>query len=304
MKRTIIFYVFLILVLFPSNSRAQGKSSGLVADPYPGSVPESHPNVTDAAERKSMDSRSRTYYTKDSFEKTMAHYTKSLGGKFEPGYGGDWVFSCAVIPYKDVLAIVEKRGGVLSEGGDNFGGTMAGVTIHGRPTNNATHYSVTQVYEKMQKAYLAKFSNSETVDLASLQQHLEDPELKKLETRYEHLKLDYFAETSEKRKEGGANNLTMDEVIYNKYFTNPAEARAKEQEELQKKYMAAINKMDYDGATKIGNRMMEISGIQPNDGKADMDTVIMCLEEMNTNAYATMIVIDMHPSKWEITPLK
>jgi hypothetical protein len=178
---------------------------------------------------------------------------------------------------------------------------MAGVTLYGKPTNNATHYSVEQVFDKMKKAYMERFKDQLAEDPSALQKHIDDPELKKLEDRYEHLKLDYFLLTGEKRKDGGANNLTMDEVIYNKYFTSPAEARAKEQEELQKKYMAAISKMDYDGAAKISNRIVELSGIAPTDGTDDMKTIIKCLDEMDMNAYATKIVIDMHPSKWDLT---
>ena len=62
-------------------------------------------------------------------------------------------------------------------------------------------------------------------------------------------------------------------------------------------------KMQYDAATKLGDRMMELSGIQSNP-KNDWDTAIKCLEEMERNAYATKIVIDMHPSKWDLTPPK
>lgn len=305
MKTTKRFLTLLfVLVLQASLCYAQAKDNGLVAARYPGSVEETHPDITDAAEKKSVDSRSRTYYSKDAADKVMAHYTKSLGGKFEPGYGGDWVFSCRVIPYQDVIDIITKRGGELSEGGDNFGGTMAGVTVHGKPTNNAFHYSVLQVYDKMQKAYLSRFQDEFAADASALQKHAEDPELKELQNRYEHLKLDYFVLTGEKRKEGGANNLTMDEVIYNKYFTNPAEARAKEQEELQKKYTDAMTKMNYDEAARIGNRMVELSGMVPTDGKTDMNTIIQCLDEMDNNAYATMIVIDTHPSKWDLAQPK
>jgi hypothetical protein len=50
--------------------------------------------------------------------------------------------------------------------------------------------------------------------------------------------------------------------------------------------------------------MVELSGMVPTDGKTDMNTIIQCLDEMDNNAYATMIVIDTHPSKWDLAQPK
>ncbi len=56
-----------VLYLQFSLCYSQGKD-GLVAAPYPGSIPE-----------PPVELNSRTFYTKDPIEKVMAHYTKSLG---------------------------------------------------------------------------------------------------------------------------------------------------------------------------------------------------------------------------------
>jgi hypothetical protein len=208
---------------------------------------------------------------------------------------------CDVIPFQKVVPIVEKKGGIIGEGGNSFwGGTRAGVTLFGKPVN--TNYTVTKVFASLQQAYLQRFSNPENFDIQPTGKHLEDPELKKVEAQYEHLKWAYYMQTNQKRKDNLPGTMSADEVIYDKYYTNSAEATKKELEEVQKKYTDAITKMQFDEATKLGDRMVKLSGVQP-DLKGDWDTAIKCLQELDKNAYATKIVIDTHPSKWILTPL-
>lgn len=278
---------------------AQGKVDGLLAQPYPASVAETFPEL-DAASRSIVDARSRTFYTKDPMEKVRAHYTKLLG-PFEE-YWKDYIYNRDVVPFKDVVDIITKRGGTIGEGGESFfGGTFAGVTISGPPINGTANYSVVKVYESLDQAYVLRFQEADGGDPEKMQKHMEDPELVQVKKKYEHLKVAYFVDTKEKRKDNKPGSLAMDEVIYDKYFTAPAEARAKELADVQKNYSDALTKMQYDAATKLGDRMVQLSGIQPNH-KQDWDTAILCLQEMEKHAYTTKIVIDMHPSKWDLTP--
>ena len=280
-------------VLTYTLSHAQAKIDGLLAAPYPGSVLETYPGVTDASERKPMDSRSRTYYTKDSMEKVKAHYTKLLGALEENQKG--YVYRKEVVPFKDIYDIVQKRGGSIGEGdGEQF----AGVTISGPPTNGSANYSVVKVYESIEKAYVLRFQDEDPV---SLQKRLEDAELVQVKLKYEHLKTTYFMETNQKRKDNFSGTFKVDEVVYDKYYTSAEENRKKEIEEIQKKYMDAMTKMKYDEASKLGDQMMKYTQPQTKD---DWNTALKCLQEMEKNAYATQIVIDMHPSKWDLTSPK
>ena len=303
MKTTKAFLYLLVFILQSTVGYSQGKDGGLLATLYPGSVAETNLG-TNASLKALLDARSRTFYTKDSMEKVVALYTTSLGGPFEVSSSGDWIHTRSVIPFSEVVDIVTKKGATVGEGGESFwGGTMAGVTLFGKVTNNAFHYSAIKVFEALQGAYLQKVQDPNNPDFTNMAKRLEDPELKRVEDRYEHLKWSYFVQTKEKRKDNAPGNLSMDEVIYDKYFIAPAEARTKELEMVQKKYNDAMAKLNYDEATKLGDRMMELSGIQP-DHKKQWDTAIKCLQEMDKHAYATKIVIDMHPSKWDLTPPK
>lgn len=298
--RKTFLYLSCVFTFLPSLCFGQAKDDGLLATPYPGSVAETFPGTTDPAWKTTMDARSRTYYSKDPMEKVKTHYTKLLG-PFEEHWK-DYIYNKEVVPAKDVYDIVTKRGGKIGEGGENFyGGTFAGVTISVPPTNGVTNASATNTLGALQQAYLLRFQETENTDPVAVQQHLEDPELKQVLSRYEYLTTAYFIETKEKRKDNMPGTLAMDEVIYDKYFTAPAEARAKEAADIQKKYGDAMTKMQYDAATKLSDRIVELSGMQP-DHQQEWNTAMKCLEELAKNAYLTKIVIDMHPSKWDITP--
>ena len=283
----------LVLFLYFSFCQAQKKDDVLLAAPYPGSIVETNPGVTDASERKLMDSRSRTYYTKDSMEKVKAHYTKLLGALEEHQEG--YVYRKEVVSFKDIYDIVQKRGGSIGEGeGEQF----AGVTISGPPTNGSTNYSVVKVYESLEKAYLLRFQDEDPVNV---QKRMEDPELVQVKQKYEHLKTAYFIQTNQKRKDNFSGTFKVDEVLYDKYYTSAEETRKKEMEETQKKYMDAMTKMKYDEASKLGDQMMKYTQPQTKD---DWNTALKCLQEMEKYAYATKIEIDMHPSKWDLAPPK
>ena len=294
MKNTILF-LFFVLVLQCSFSHAQKKDDGLLAAPYPGSVPETYPGVTDASERKATESRSRTYYTRDSMDKVKAHYTKLLGAfeEYQKGY----VYNRAIIPSNEVYDIVTKRGGSIGEG-DGNDATFAGVTISGPPINGSANYSVVKVYESLEKAYALRFQDD---DPAKVGQRLQDPELVQVKAKYEHLKVAYFLSTDQKRKDNVYGSLRVDEVLYDKYYTNAEETRQKELEAIQKKYMDAMTKMKYDEASKLGDQMMKYTQPQTKD---DWNTALTCLQEMEENAYTTMIVIDKHPSRWDLAQSK
>ena len=299
MKSGIAFIcLFILLVTHSSASRAQEKNDGLLAAPYPGAVPETNP-VHPGVPKGVVDARGRTFYTKDTIGMVKAHYTRLLG-QFEDASGGERVYNREILPLKDVVQFVEKRGGVINEGGDNFyGGSYAGVTLSA-PMNNANGTTV-KVFDHLVEAYLLRFQNAENFDLTEVAKHAEDPELKQIQSRYEHLKWSYFMQSNEKGRDTLPGGRSMDDVIYEKYFVAPEKARAKEIEDLQKKLTQATTQMRYEEATTIGDRLTKLA-IGPKDPKESMDNVINCLQEMERNAYATKIFIDTHPSKWVIQP--
>ena len=294
MKSTILLLLFAFMIQY-TLSRAQKKDDGLLAAPYPSSVLETNPGVTDASERKAMDSRSHTYYTKDPMEKVKAHYAKLLGPLEE--YDKGYVYNKAIIPSNKVYDIITKRGGSFGEGDGNEA-TFAGVTITGPPINGSANYSVVKVFESLEKAYALRFRDD---DPAKVAKRLEDAELVQVKQKYEHLKTAYFLQTNQKRKDNAYGTFKVDEVLYDTYYTSAEETRQKELTEIQKKYMDAMTKLKYDEASKLGDQMMKYTQPQTKD---DWSTALKCLQEMEKNAYTTMIVIVMHPSKWDITPQK
>lgn len=305
MKKTSAFFtLILVLVLQYNVCYAQGKDGALLASPYPGSVVEPNPVQFSAPTKAMTDARLKVFYSKDTMEKIREHYTKLLGA-FEVSPSGDHIFTHQVIPFKDVAEMVTKKGGIIGEGGDNFwGGTSAGVTLYGKSNN--TNYSVVKVFEKLQGAYLLRtqnLDNPENSDPLNAAKRLEDPELKKIVTRYEYLKWSYFMQSTEKKKDDPKTTLSMDEALFNKYFVAPAEARQKEIEVLSKKMTEATTLQKFDEAGKIGDRLTALA-LGQMDGKEDWKAAQACLKEMETVAYATIIVIDTHPSKWDLTPPK
>jgi hypothetical protein len=288
----------IVLMILGSSVASAQESGGLLAQPYPGSVPETRPSVTDAVWREIYDARSRTYYSKDDAEKVTAHYAKLLGKNFESSPEGEHVRVLSVIPFNEVNGIVTKRGGSIGEGGDSFyGGTTAGVTVYGKSTASVP-YSVFQAFDKLQKAYIQRFMDAENPDPTSLARHAEDPELKTAEQRYEHLKWSYFPEAAGKRSDGSAAPNSADWVVFDKYYTAPEAAHQKEIADVQKKLADASAAMKFEEAQKLSDRLMKL---MQNDPAADWKTAVACLEEMDKNAYASKIVIDLHPSKWNLT---
>ena len=137
-----------------------------------------------------------------------------------------------------------------------------------------------------------RFNNAEVEDVSSITKHVEDAELKKTLSRYEHLSWEHFPTVKEKH---------MDDVIFEKYFVTPEEEALREEQELVKKMQALSAQMKYDEATKLGGQMMKYTQPQTKD---DWNTALKCLQEMEKYAYATKIEIDMHPSKWDLTSPK
>jgi hypothetical protein len=289
MKRTPAFLIlFFGLVLPCSYCNAQGKDAGLVAAPYPGSVAEKVPSGGNPFSLVPVNTRLRRFYTKDESEKVEAYYAKTLGPFSE-------YHSVSVVPQKEIYDILAKHGINTGEaGGDEVGGVGAGVTVIGRTQNSS--YPVTKTLERLTGAYLARFMNEEELNTAK---HMEDPLLKQTLARYEPLQSAHYMTTDVKQGDP-PRNLTMDAVLYDKYFDAPERALAKEQEELVKKMTEATTKMKYDEAAKIGDRIMKISQRQ-TDKSWEWDVAIKCLDEMKANAYATIVVIDMHPSQWDLS---
>src|SRR5512143_4153839 len=170
MKKTLVT-LCLILLLLSTLLRAQGAKGNLLAAPYPGSVAEPHPGLDGTQWRALVDAHARTFYTKDPIDKVRAHYTKSLG-EVEVSPEGEHIVQRDVIPFSEVVGIVEKRGATVSEGGDSFyGGTFAGVTLYGPPTNGRVSSSVREVFDRMDKAYLFRFLNE--ADPAASAKHID-----------------------------------------------------------------------------------------------------------------------------------
>ena len=165
------------------------------------------------------------------------------------------------------------------------------MTIYGKPTNENS--IVFKVLDALKGAYLMRFNALEMTDATDLTKHIGDTELTKTLAKYEHVRWEYFPLVKEKR---------MDEVLYNKYYTDPAAALTKEQEGLVKKMTDLTTAGKYDEAGKVGDRMMQISGLA-SDGKYNWDIAIKCLDEMALNAYPTKIMIDRPPSEWELPPV-
>jgi len=268
--KTRVLYLLCIASLQFSISYSQGGPGGLVAAPYPGSVTEPPGK-----------SNSQTFYTKDPIEKVMAHYTKSLGA-FEKKSQSSYFREA--IPSNDVMDFLAKQGIEMGETR-----MFAGVTLYGKPNNYNT--TVNEVMDRLKSAYLLRFQNDENPDFAK---RLEEPELKQTLARYEHVGWEYFPLAKEKQ---------MDEVIFDKYIVAPEEAATKEEQELTKKMMELTTQMKYDEAMKIGDRMTKLSS-RHSDAQRNWDAAIKCLQELEKNAYATKIVIDKHPSQWDLSGYK
>lgn len=291
--------LFLILVLQSSHCFSQGKKSGLLADPYPGSVPAFNPDTGET--RRIEDARNREFYSKDPLYKVQAFYTRALG-PFESAGTGDSDVIHMIMGLGEVGKSVAPKGGEIGEGGDNFyGGAFAGVTLHGKP--NSSNGKIDEVFDKLQKAYLARFQNGENIDLQSIATHLEDPELKKIEKQYDHLRWAHYQPTPGKRTDNVAGYQTTERVIFDKYFTSPEERRQKQIAELQQEVVRLTNEHRFEEAGKVGNRMAELAMPQ-DETKGQMENVMKCLQELDAAAYATVIGIDMHPSNWIIEPAK
>ena len=249
-------------------SQGSGK---LLATPYPGSVRE--PKGQDGVGK---------YYSKDPVEKVKAHYEKTLGS-FEAQE--DNQFYKELMPSNQVWAILEKRGVVLGEASE-IG--RLGVMLHGKIKNY--NYKVNEVMEELKKAYLLRFQGDENLDLTALANHLEEPELKNTLAKYENARWSYFLEGK-------------DQAIYDKHYTEPGKNKAEELDKLTKKMTELTMNMEYEEAAKIGDKMMELQG-EHSDAKYNWDKAIKCLDEFKQNAFATMIVIDTHPSSWDISGMK
>jgi len=270
------YLLFLVLALTFSLCHPQGKESVLVAAPYPGSIIELPPVA-------SSEPNSQTFYTKDSLEKVKAHYTKSLG-EFEQTSEGVTTYFREAIPSNDVMDFLAKQGILMGESR-----MFAGVTLSGRSLN--PNITVTNVFDKLKGAYLQRFTTPDVEDPSTITKHLDDAELKQTIARYEHIEWEYFPWAKEKHLDG---------VIFDKYYVAPEEAVVKEQRELGEKMRVLMTQGKYDEATKVGDRMTKLSARQ-SDGRLNWDTAVKCLQELEKNAYATQIVIDMHPSKWDLS---
>jgi hypothetical protein len=288
MKNTkaLLLRLFVLSLQF-SLCYSQGKD-GLVAAPYPGSITEPPVVPSRSSQQKSYNKESnrRTFYTKDPIEKVLAHYTKSLGA-FEKTSQDNTTYFREAIPSNDVMEYLAKQGVEMGESR-----VYAGITLSGKgfsPSN-----TVTKVLDKLKSAYLMRFKDDEVQDLSTISKHLEEPELKQTIARYEHIGWEYFPLAKEKH---------MDEVIFEKYLVAPEEAATKEEQELVKKMMELTTHGKYDDAMKISDRMTKLSS-RHSDARGNWGNAIKCLQEMEKNAYATQIVIDKHPSQWDLSTWK
>jgi hypothetical protein len=281
----VILFLVCIVVLQFSPCYSQGKDS-LVTAPYPGSITEPPVVLSESYHQLSYSKQSnqQTFYTKDPIEKVMAHYTKVLGAFEEQSPGS---YFREAIPSNDVMDFLAKQGIQMGETR-----VFAGITLFGKPVNY--NVTVVNVMDKLKSAYLMRFNSLDVEDPSTVTKHLEDPELKQTIARYEHVKWEYFPLVKDKY---------MDKVIWEKYIVAPEEAAAKEEQELVKKMTELTTQMKYDEATKVGDRMTQLSS-RHTDAKRNWDMAIKCLQELEKNAYATKIVIDKHPSQWDLSTWK
>ena len=211
----------------------------------------------------------------------MAHYTKSLGA-FEDKSQNSYFREA--IPSNDVMDLLAKRGVQMGETR-----VYAGVALSGKQINpNGT---VTKALDKLKGAYLMRFKNDDVQDLSTITKHLEEAALKQTIACYEHIAWEHFPRAKEK---------FMNEVIFEKYFMAPEEAAKKEEQELARKMTELMTQRKYDEASKIGDRMTKLSS-RHSDARLNWDAAIKCLQELEKNAYTTMIVIDKHPSQWDLS---
>ena len=288
-----ILLLTLAVVLLAGICHSQGSPSGpkLVAEQYPRSVAEPVPAGGHPWSQVPVATRLRRFFTKDESEKVEAYYTKKYG-PFEDHYR-------PMMATTEIEAILAQHGIRYGgeTGGDEVGGVGAGVTVIGREANssNAAH----QALDRLTRAYLARFINDEDPNPAK---HMEDPELKQTLARYESLETAHYVTTTVKDT-ATQRNLTMDEVLFDKYFDAPGRAMLKEQEELREKLTAATMSKKYDEAGRLGNKLVELVQRQSNTSW-QWDVAIKCLDEMTANAYATIVVIDVHPSQWDLSPIQ
>lgn len=259
----------------------------LVAEPYPGSVAETYPGGGNPFSQVPVETRLRRFFSKDPGDKVEAYYARKYGP-----FTDHWV---SIVPEKEIYEFLEKQGIHTGEaGGDEVGGVGAGVTVIGKATSS--NNAVTRALERLQQAYVQRFVNEENYDAAK---HMEDKELKQALQKYEPLQWAHYMPTKMMNKES-TRHLMMDDVLFDKYFEAPERAMAKEQEELVRKMTDASTSGKYDEATKIGDRMMQLSQRQ-TDISWQWPVAIKCLDEMKANAYATIVVIDVHPSQWDLS---
>lgn len=287
-------FLFFVLVLQAPLCIPQDKKHTLLAAPYPGSVVEPYgPPVKVDFPTVPIESRMQTFYSKDSFEKVKAHYEKSAG-KFEPAYDDVVAYYAAVVPPLEVMKYLEGKGVLIGEGGSSVDtrGDRAGVTIFDKPKNYVV--TVVTVLDGLKSAYTQRFIGVEGEDMNSVMEHLEDPELTKVLGKYEHVKWSYFQTV---------NGRPMNEVIHDKHYKDADEALVKEQGDLVKRMNEATAAGKYDEATKVSERMMEISMLA-TDPNYNWNRAIKCLDDLQLNAYATKIVIDRPLAEWELPPAK
>ncbi len=289
-KRTSILLLVVVLLLQVSVCFPQDKKRTLLVPAYPGSVAEPYgpPEKFDYP-FVPIESRMQIFFSKDPFVKIKAHYEKSAG-KFESANDNVVAYYAAVVPSLEVMKFLEGKGVVIGEGGSSvdYRGDRAGVTIYDKP--NSYVVTVVNVLDGLKNAYTQKFIGAEGEDMNSVMKHLEDPELTKVLEKYEHVKWSYFQTV---------NGRQMSEVIHDKHYKDADAALVNEQRDLTKKMTDLMTAGKYDEATKVGERMTEISMLAM-DSKYNWDKAIKCLDELQLNAYATKFVIDRPLSEWEI----
>lgn len=259
------------MILFLGATVVTASQQRLVVERYPGSV-----EVAFWGEETGLD-RDAGFYAKEDIQEVRKFYERKYGPMsrrdlysymFDKNEAeeesGSYLFSRVIMDREEVADYVK----ILPE--------PAGVELQaldpGKHTASYTHRAVEPYFERLRQVVAIGDAG--------------EKEYRTAEERYRHLAWSYYQKTEERDDSG--RRLAMDQVIYNgcrnrqQQGMNEVELAAK----LQQLYMAG----KFEEAQKLSENI---------GGQGSWDRWIGCLEELESHAYKTLIVIHKHPSIWE-----
>lgn len=259
---------WLIIVPLLGATIAAVAQPDLVAEVYPDAV-----EVAFWAENREL-KRTEGFYTKADIEEVRAFYEQKYGpmqndylyGQSLGAQKGIWPFVFS----KQIMSMEEVRNYVtiLPE--------PAGVELRALDPEQYVapyaHRAVEPYFEMLRQVVAVDEADQE--------------EYKEAEEQFRHLAWLYYQKTEEVDESG--KRLTMDQVIYRRCRDAQQQGMSEEElaAKLQKLYMAG----KFDEAQELSERA---------GGYRSWDHWIGCLEELEEQAYKTLIVIHKHPSDWK-----